>query len=218
MNTDGPMAALLYTWMIPHAEDDRSITADPDEILLTVIPGCKKITPKQVQNYLNSMVNQNLLTKHSGRLYFPVESFYKYQSYIPENKRNYDEPVKTTLATMPQNTEEHRETPQNTASPSPSPSPSLSPIKDTYAQRFDQFWSAYPKKKSKGQAEKAWDKLKPDEQLHDRILESLEQAKTSADWKKEKGKYIPYPATWLNAKGWEDEYDQPKNSEDWGID
>lgn len=71
---------------------------------------------------------------------------------------------------------------------------------------FEQFWEAYPKRKSKGQAEKAWEKIKPNEQLHNRIIKSLEQAKTSADWQKDGGKYIPYPATWLNAKGWEDEY------------
>lgn len=74
--------------------------------------------------------------------------------------------------------------------------------------KFDKFWQSYPKKRSKGQAEKAWEKIKPDEQLLDRILKSLERAKTSVDWKKEKGRYIPYPATWLNAKGWEDEYCQ----------
>jgi hypothetical protein len=33
----------------------------------------------------------------------------------------------------------------------------------------------------------------------------VEQAKQSEDWIKENGKYIPHPATWLNAKGWLDE-------------
>lgn len=70
---------------------------------------------------------------------------------------------------------------------------------------FDQFWKVYPKRKSKGQAEKAFLKINPDEQLLTKILESVEQAKKSEDWIKEKGKYIPHPATWLNAKGWEDE-------------
>ena len=28
----------------------------------------------------------------------------------------------------------------------------------------------------------------------------------SKDWLEDDGKYIPHPATWLNAKGWEDEY------------
>lgn len=70
---------------------------------------------------------------------------------------------------------------------------------------FDRFWSAYPKRRSKGAAEKAWQKLAPDEQLEDTILRALERAKTSVDWLKEGGKYVPYPATWLNAKGWEDD-------------
>jgi uncharacterized protein YdaU (DUF1376 family) len=70
---------------------------------------------------------------------------------------------------------------------------------------FDQFWKVYPKRKSKGQAEKAFVKINPDEQLLTKILESVERAKKSEDWIKENGKYIPHPATWLNAKGWLDE-------------
>lgn len=71
---------------------------------------------------------------------------------------------------------------------------------------FEKFWSVYPRKRSKGDAEKAWKALKPDEQLQDRIYDALERATTSADWRKEGGKYIPYPATWLRAKGWEDDH------------
>lgn len=70
---------------------------------------------------------------------------------------------------------------------------------------FDLFWKAYPKKKSKGDAKKAWKKINPDEHLQDRILRALERAKTSADWKKDHGQFIPYPASWLNAEGWDDE-------------
>lgn len=71
---------------------------------------------------------------------------------------------------------------------------------------FDIFWKAYPKKKSKGQAEKAWEKIKPSEQLLETMLSTIETAKTSKEWAKDNGEFIPYPATWLNAKGWEDEY------------
>lgn len=71
--------------------------------------------------------------------------------------------------------------------------------------KFDIFWGLYPKKASKGAAERAWAKINPEEQLHNRILESLERAKTSEDWTKERGRFIPYPATWLNGKRWEDE-------------
>lgn len=70
---------------------------------------------------------------------------------------------------------------------------------------FTEFWTAYPRKKSKGDAEKAWLKLKPDEQLASQIIAAVERATTSEDWTRDGGKFIPYPASWLNAKGWEDE-------------
>lgn len=70
---------------------------------------------------------------------------------------------------------------------------------------FAAFWAAYPKKKSKGQALSAWKKLKPDSSLQALILKAVEAQKRSPDWQKDKGQYIPYPATWLNAMAWEDE-------------
>lgn len=70
---------------------------------------------------------------------------------------------------------------------------------------FEAFWTAYPKKKSKGQALSAWKKLKPDSSLQAMILKAIENQKRSPDWQKDKGQYIPYPATWLNAMAWEDE-------------
>ena len=79
----------------------------------------------------------------------------------------------------------------------------LSTKQDIYP--FEEFWTAYPKKKAKEAARKAWNKLKPDEALGKTIIQAvLESAKTK-DWLKENGKYIPYPATYLNGKRWEDE-------------
>jgi len=72
--------------------------------------------------------------------------------------------------------------------------------------RFDEFWKSYPKKKAKGDAEKAWIKLNPSEHLIESILSAVQRATTSDDWTKEDGRYIPHPATWLNKKCWEDEY------------
>jgi hypothetical protein len=70
---------------------------------------------------------------------------------------------------------------------------------------FELFWAAYPKRKSRGQAERAWSKINPNEQLTAEILAGVERAKTSAEWVKDDGQFIPYPASWLNAKGWLDE-------------
>jgi hypothetical protein len=85
---------------------------------------------------------------------------------------------------------------------------------------FETFWEAYPKKKSKGDAEKAWSKIKPDEHLLATMLATIERAKTSDDWTRDQGKYIPYPATWLNAKGWEDSFEteiNPKTHKQYGA-
>lgn len=70
---------------------------------------------------------------------------------------------------------------------------------------FDDFWSAYPRKVSKGDAEKAFAKLNPDEHLLGTILAAVQRAKTRDGWAKDDGKFIPYPASWLNSRGWEDE-------------
>ena len=70
---------------------------------------------------------------------------------------------------------------------------------------FDEFWKAYPKKTAKKNAVNAWEKIKPDEELLKTILSALEQQKKSAQWRRDKGQFIPYPATWLNGKRWEDE-------------
>jgi hypothetical protein len=70
---------------------------------------------------------------------------------------------------------------------------------------FDEFWKAYPKKKAKEDARKAWNKLKPNESLGKEIIQAVTEAAKTKDWLKEKGKYIPYPATYLNGKRWEDE-------------
>lgn len=66
---------------------------------------------------------------------------------------------------------------------------------------FAEFWSAYPKKTAKGDAEKAWKKHKPDLAA---CLAALAVAKQSSDWIKDGGQFIPHPATWINGKRWED--------------
>lgn len=80
---------------------------------------------------------------------------------------------------------------------------------------FEAFWKAYPKKKAKEAAKKAWAKLKPDERLGKAIIQAVTESAKTKDWKKENGKYIPYPATYLNGKRWEDERNE-SNGEDTG--
>ena len=71
---------------------------------------------------------------------------------------------------------------------------------------FDTFWSAYPRKVAKERARKVWNRIKPTLKLTHQILNAVETAKTSEEWLKEGGRYIPYPASYLNGRRWEDEH------------
>lgn len=57
----------------------------------------------------------------------------------------------------------------------------------------------------KQRARKAWAKLKPDEALVETILRALKAQASCEQWTRDGGAYIPYPATWLNGRRWEDE-------------
>jgi hypothetical protein len=71
---------------------------------------------------------------------------------------------------------------------------------------FNEFWKAYPNKTGKLACIKAWEKLKPNKELLDKMLIAIEEQK---QWRlNAHGEFRPpwkNPATWLNAGCWEDE-------------
>jgi len=83
------------------------------------------------------------------------------------------------------------------------------PINPLPNKDFDKFWEAYPNKKSKPLALKAWLKHKPD---IDVVIKSLTIFKKCEQWTRDKGRYIPYPASWLNAEGWNDVIETKKTN------
>lgn len=79
---------------------------------------------------------------------------------------------------------------------------------NVFIERFDRFWKAYPVKAGKGEARKAWLKLKPSEELTNTMIKAVERARREDDrWL---NGYIPNPATWLNQARWDDEPVKPK--------
>lgn len=76
---------------------------------------------------------------------------------------------------------------------------------NTYTDEFESFWKLYPKKKSKGDALKAWLKISSPVETLELIKNSLSWQIKTEQWIKEHGQFIPYPATYLNASQWLDE-------------
>jgi hypothetical protein len=72
-------------------------------------------------------------------------------------------------------------------------------------ERFSRLWAAYPRREAKQDARKAFGQLDPDEALLGVMLASLEKHKARPDWRKEGGRYVPLPGTWIRGKRWEDE-------------
>ena len=79
---------------------------------------------------------------------------------------------------------------------------------------FEEYYDNYPRRQNKGQAEKAWENMKPpvDEELFKVIMDKVNYLKTTEDWTKNNGKYIPLASTWLSAKGWLDEIPQTRGN------
>src|SRR5664279_2357388 len=202
-------AALLYTWMIPHAEEDGTITADPEELLYTVCPARRDKDVEDVQGAVDLMREAGLLILHEELLYFPVDSFYRYQSNVHADRRRERDPEPSALIGA-----------HNAASSSSSVSSSSSPsTSSTFDQitassdsesasnngsngskptEFDAFWTIYPNKKGKKKAREAF-KTACKDTTAEVIVEAI---RNQADHLMRDPDYCPYPTTWLNQGRW----------------
>lgn len=80
-------------------------------------------------------------------------------------------------------------------------------VAEMQKQGFESFWEAYPRKVSKPLAEIAWRGVPVNAGIYDRILDAVERYKKTRQWQDES--YIPYPATFLQDRRWEDDISAP---------
>lgn len=73
------------------------------------------------------------------------------------------------------------------------------------AAEFDQWYSDYPKKEGKEAARKAFAKARKSAELQE-LIDGLARYKKAAQGTERR--FIPNPATWLNAGRWQDDYSQ----------
>lgn len=66
---------------------------------------------------------------------------------------------------------------------------------------FAEFWQAYPRKRSKPVALRAWTRMSEPERMA--AMAALPQWRRV--WADAALTFTPYPASWLNAQGWDDE-------------
>jgi hypothetical protein len=77
--------------------------------------------------------------------------------------------------------------------------------------RFEAFWRYYPRGENRQAAIRAWDRLRPSDELIDAMARALARQMQSTAWRDGVG--IPYASTWLNNRRWEDEARNPAGPE-----
>lgn len=70
---------------------------------------------------------------------------------------------------------------------------------------FAEFWLAYPNRKARQDAVKAWIKIDPSEELQAEILKAVLMQCQGKDWRKDDGAFVPHASTWLNGGRWTDD-------------
>ena len=70
---------------------------------------------------------------------------------------------------------------------------------------FEWWWSEYPKKVGRLDAMKAWEQTQSQHPEIEEMIAILDKQAQSNDWQKERGAYIPYPASYLRAGRFLDE-------------
>ena len=144
---------------------------------------------KDVVNYEKISHNKNIYKNNNKNIYAHSENEQVYNHEDDKQKENDS----LSSNTIKQDTKNKAIKKQNKE------------LNELQEKQFDKFWQAYPKKVSKKQAQKSWKKINPSLELFEKILKALEMVKQTEQWKKDNGKFIPYPATWLNQERWTDE-------------
>lgn len=174
-------------------KQSQNVTVDSNKMLPLNISNSNEMLQIQSQNVtVNSndlLPNKNIYKNNNKNIYAHSENEQVYNHEDDKQKENDS----LSSNTIKQDTKNKAIKKQNKE------------LNELQEKQFDKFWQAYPKKVSKKQAQKSWKKINPSLELFEKILKALEMVKQTEQWEKDNGKFIPYPATWLNQERWTDE-------------
>lgn len=155
--------------------------------------------------------NDSLILPNFTEFNVPMTNAEKQKEYRDRKKEQQNIVTETLLKCSnekPKNVTPREEKRREDTKPSSATSVAALDEKQIYSKAFIAFWELYPNRVNKGAAFKAFQKIRAAE--YQAIRAGLERKKKSPAWLKDNGKYIPHAATWLNARGWEDDDAQPE--------
>lgn len=75
---------------------------------------------------------------------------------------------------------------------------------EKHSARFEKFWTVYPRKEGKDAAWREWLKRSPSDDLLETMIAKVLAQRASEQWRKDDGRFIPQPRTWLHQGRWKD--------------
>lgn len=197
----GEFCQVLFPLIVANTDDFGRMPGDAFTVKNVVLPSSKR-PEKDFDRAIDVLADVGLVHRYhiDGCIYLEVGQF-------DEHQPNLHKRTKSKFPEYPGNSSDYRlnltELKITEQKRTQNPEPRLEAPREA-DRLFETFWEAYPKKRSKDDARKAWDKRRPNAVLLQAILTAINEQSQSEDWRKENGRYIPYPATWLNRGQWTD--------------
>lgn len=211
-----PYARLLYIAMWNWADDSGVGVANPRELLGFAFPLEEDINVTDLRRMLEEIrrvFGVNFYTV-AGRQYYSIPSWEKHQKFDRRSKGKYPGPEEAEDAEIPANkgnlnnsTESHESTSSprsdSVAGTGEQGNRGTGELVEDLSSKQDEFidwYLEYPRKESKGVAEKAYAKARKIATAEDLIEGAIRYREDP----NRDPKYTKLPATWLNGKCWED--------------
>ena len=210
---------VLYYRMIVSADDYGCIDGRPVLLKNELFPLKENVTKKSIEDAVNKLVKAGLLYRYTanGKPYLFFPTWEKHQR-VRNKRRKYPNPFDCGLTDNCLTIDGQMTADcalESESNPIRIQSESESESNVRTSDDFARFWSAYPKKVGKKDAEKAYRSVN---EPVDVLIEAVERQKQSKQWREENGRFIPNPATWLRQGRWMDEDYAPTRNYDEGED
>jgi len=205
------LQAEAWFWRINAAADDFGNTYGDINLLRSATVGLRvEVSCRQIKKWVDEMIAVKLIKKYeaNGDQYLHIKGFMEMQPAGKNGKR---------IQRHPRENGEDKGNPSESSATLKNPDVSRASSAsedhtDTHAEDQDQseqvgfaeFWNSYPsgiRKVDKRKCEKHWRDHRL-ENLADAVLAALEVFKSSRDWTKDGGQFIPAPLVWLRKGAW----------------
>jgi hypothetical protein len=196
---------LIYLMLLPYLDVQGRCKGNALLISHKIFPLLPEINEKVVSTALRDMVKKKLILWYEveDRKYIEFPSFADHQPGLRPDKEPPSVLPPCNSVQIPTNTEKYGKIPKIRPD-------QTRPDQDTglAVSYFKEFWNLYPNKKNKKKSLQIWQSktFALTESKFIEIMSGLEKAVESDNWKKDKGRYIPLPTTFLNGERWNDEY------------